>query len=490
MDNPYSVKLISHLSASSIRDFMSCEAKAAYARVFVDVPQVALPVGMAAGVMFHGLMEKYGQILWKDVQQSKNKCIGIMDRKSYPNFGCVMMRQMLDGKIGCRGPGTKPDTIAWRADRLKLKVDEAHYLELVEEEKAGYVGMTYLLLEALRLQFTVPSDLIDLKFEYGIGKPQARMASPDKTWQFALHGSIDLVEYFPYGYNVVDYKSGWIIGKYKDRLNLIEDIQMSLYSYAMERITGQIPSGLIIQPLNFSKEDLDTHGPYTLSNLRINLPPRNSSAYFEELMKLGEDIYHLSQFIARKIHFSNKEKEQWEPKSLYAKKAGFKESVVETRYKPRIGPWCDSCQFVKLCVKDHPSDWERHSAIEQQVMEASTEIPIQQLVSHPSENKDQLELFEHLPPKTQYLRKSLKEIKHEMVQSGHFVTKAKIMPTLNKVKAMMKALGQCPCTDLDMFPLWILDQAVELLSAKKSIKDACVKCPYPQCTRIQKAPTN
>lgn len=486
MDSPYWLRLISHLSASAIRDYMSCEAKAAYTRNFLGVPTVAKPVGMMAGVMYHWLMQYLGQFFWKQAVRSGKKCIGEDDHKKFVSFGGMLMTKMLAGKIGSRGPGSPPESFAYNLHREAMT--EKDYLEQIESINSRYIGTTYLALEALRQEFTVPLPFTNMHFEYNIGKVAAQLVSRNKAWQFRLNGSIDLIEEFPNGYNLIDYKSGWIVSKYKDRWNLIEDVQMSLYWYAMHNITGLPPTGLFIQPLEFSKKYLETYGPETLRSLRISLPLRKDRAYFDELMKLSEDIYQMVNFVVRKNAYSEKERQKWKPKSAYARKAGFSESVVEQRFKPRIGPWCSSCQYVGLCHKDHLDDWEKHSVVNNEALELCGPLPPQQLIPKSEIEDEHPRLFEEPPKRAQYFSKPQKEIRKEMLDSDQFVTKAKVMPTLNKIKAMMEDLGTCPCTDLGLYPLWILEYVPELrqVNPRLSIKDVCKKCPYVSCPRTER----
>lgn len=489
MNSPYELKLISHLSASAIRDYMSCEVRGAYARNFIRVPKVAKPVSMMAGVMYHALMEKFTKLLWKKIQASPHRRIGEDDHKNFVRFGFVVMRDMLDGKIGSRGPGSTPEAFYWPFDSRREELGEKSYQEKISEKKSHYAGMTSLVLEALRQQYTEPPKYRNVMLEQSIKHKKSLLSDSLGEWQFPVHGSIDLIEdYGEAGLAVIDYKSGWITQKYKDRINLIEDIQMTLYSYAVERIYGKIPAALYIQPLEFSHDFLDTHGPDTLRQLRIELPPRESKAHFTGLMNLAEDLNEMVNRIVRPKRYSITELNEWEPKSDFAKKAGFRESVKEGRFKPRVGPWCNTCQYVTLCSKDHPSDWDNKGFAAQQAVQEAPKLPEQQLVEV-TQDFSQGQLFGEPKKTSAYVRKADKEIRSEMVATNLFLTKAKVMPTLNKIANMMKSQGVCQCTRLNLFPIWLLSSLADLLDQTKplTINQVCEHCPYEDCARKKTA---
>jgi hypothetical protein len=489
MNSPYQLKTITHLSATAIRDYMSCEARGAYARNFVDVPKVAKPVSMQVGIMYHTLLERYASLLWKKSRESSERRILKDEHKGYVRYGFVLMQKMLKGEIGPRGPGAAPEQFTWPFATRRSAMNEQEYEAKVESEIGRYSAMTSLLLEAQRQQFTVPPHFTDFRPEFNIGKPVAALRNTANHWHFPVAGSMDLLEIYPDGYGIGDYKSGWIVQKYKDRINLIEDLQMTLYSYAMEMIIGRPPSKLFIQPVEFSAAFLDEHGPETLRKLRIELPLRQDPSYYRDLMMLAQDIQELVYRIVRPSHYTEADQQTWAPRSSFGLRAGFDQSVKEGRFKPRVGAWCKTCQYSTLCSKDHPADWEQDKFLNHEVETTSPQLPIQPLVEVTTEPPAQLGLFEEPKRTAVYVKKANKQIRAEMLQSNQFVTKAKVVPVLNKIVKQMKDQGDCQCTRLDLFPLWVLPVLSELLDQHNALTmhTVCTTCPYEDCLRKKTA---
>ena len=498
-NSPYKLKESPHLSATGIRTYLSCEAQGAYSRNFDDVPNVPTPIAMGVGIALHYMNEDFGKHLWKHYKL--NGPIGKEEHKGWVNFGRIFLEKMLNGLCGSRGPGSPPENFRFRTDKKASELNPREYNEALAQEKSNYLGTMYIALEALRRQFTVPREWTDLEFEFKFSGSEVGLKEISEwakgplfsikeavTWSYPITGSIDLLEVYPSGYDITDYKSGWIINQYKDRFKLAEDIQMTLYSYACLELLGRLPSNIYIQPLEMSKAWLEKHDSEALRKLRILVPPRTEPEYFEDITIIGKDIQSMVNMVVNPSKYTEAERQMWRPKSGVARKAGLADSVRQSRFVPRIGPWCDNCKFLELCQKDHLADWQAKRETE------TCEIPEEtngfQHFNLPQKPEiDQLTLFEPAKAKSTYLPKGKKSEKQAMLESKNFVPDSKLKaPLTNKAKSLLT--GVCPCVQYKLYPIWLLELVPHLIRGKLTeLHSLGSDCPWGNCPRRKENPS-
>ena len=159
-------------------------------------------------------------------------------------------------------------------------------------------------------------------FELQIKPKQFALEDSERNTSYPIRGSIDVVRVFDYGVEADDYKSGSVVSSYHRWQKLVEDLQMSIYSYVIEKMYGSAPDQMFIQPLEFSSAFLKENGYETLRKIRERVPPR-SQEHYRDIILLNRDIQEVTKMIVEKHRFSEKEREKWMPSSSFGKKAHF-----------------------------------------------------------------------------------------------------------------------------------------------------------------------
>jgi hypothetical protein len=482
---PYALRNIQHVSSSAIKNYCTCEALGAYRRNFVGVPTVPLPVSLVFGIAIHKLLERAGKNWWKNWKTTGCAFKNIDESEKWSKAAIMYVKATLDEKHGARGESTPPEKILWFREKFASGMTVAELQYKIEETKIHYCGQSYNIMEAFRQQFEngFPDDLKEMIFEQSIQGDKFSLVAEDGQ-KYPLRGSIDTVRIFTNTYEADDYKTGWVISKYKDRVFLVNDLQMTLYSHALQQRYGNPPARMFIQPLDISSEYLEKHGPETLRSKRILVPGRTDE-HIKDAINLGRDVHEMVERVVRWRYYTYKEREEWQPRSLFGRMAGFSRSVQERRFVARVGQWCDSCQFVNLCVEDHADDWKRSQQEHSQI------IPNEEIsasVINVADEKPSYEtgmLFDVGGVKRKAPRKTDADLKREMVASGNFIPKHKLMAELKRLRAAVLSGESCPCERLELYPVWLMS-ALPLFMKKgrtPNLQELASACPHPDCPR-------
>lgn len=488
--HPYPLRGIRHLSATAIKDYSTCEAMAAYQRNFVGVPPLPLPIAIAFGIALHKLLERSGRHWWETYQQTGRPFKDGREGTNWVRAAVMFVGNVLDGKHGPRSESSQPEKLLWFSERQLAGLDPAETAEKFQKRRDNYLGRTYFAMEAFRQQFAIGwPDLQRIEFEVPLRSKHLYLETADGQWRYPIKGSIDIIRFFAAAYEADDYKSGWIINRYRERKYLIEDLQMTLYVYALTRLYGRPPDRIFIQPLEISREDLNRRGPETLRACRIYVPPRGPE-HIAEILALGQDVRELVDRVVRWRSYSDREREEWQPHSEYGRKSGFVDSVRECRFVPRPGKWCDLCSFQNLCQRDHPADWARYEKLSQ-LASPTVAAESAPLVLPTAVKPAAPEMLPFIPFKPKKLGISDAERKRAMIASRDFLPRHQVMSNLKRLRDLVLQGGEvCDCLRLDLYPVWLL-RALPLFLKKATspdLKTLAAQCPYANCSRRIPAP--
>lgn len=500
MNSPYRLKGIGHLSASALSDYAgNCEAKSAYrGRNFIGVPEVGQPVAAVYGVAIHALCDRFGKQWWRQVRQF-GKPLDFKDVQGQLRYAMMYVANALsEQKHSARGESFSPEKIRWMSDAERESISPAQYRELVKEKIGQYQGRAYNALAAVALEYTVPLPFSHMVFEFNFNGLKIMIGKAGTPWQTRLEGQIDRIRYFPQGYDVTDYKTGFVISEYEKRKKLAEDIQMTVYNLAMIRKEGAPPKEIFIQPLEVKKEFRQKHLSQTLPLLRKPVPIR-TEVHFRELNLLASDVLRMIDYVVNADRYCQREREDWKPESAEADKLDLKRNVIEGRFIPRIGSWCaKNCQYYELCQRDHASDWEEYRLRYGSDPEEGVQAPLP--IPHPQQPQAiQGTLFEREAKRSPYFSKKNRELKREMVASGQFYPKVKLRgidtPSLKgslveDIRKTLLADGHCPCTKFQLTPRFALENLGLVESGLVTIGDLSKYCPCEHCPRRDESLVN
>ena len=288
MPCPYPLKNVDHASVSALRLYMTCEAEGAYQRNYVGAPKPPLPVPLAFGIATHKLLDQAGKYWWKKVK-TEGRPLGPEEGRNFVNYGRVFVGKVFAEQLNPRGTRI-PQKLQWFSEAARQRWSPEELEERITEAKGKYLGKIWNALEALRLEFTEQRDLRDMLFEYTFGTKKRPAVLSYNGWQDNLHGQIDRIEVDDAGYEVGDYKTGWIVKLYQsDRIHLVEDLQMTGYWEFLRKHFGKPPRLMYFQPLEFRSEDLKRLGPGLLRSLRIPVPPRTEE-HLNDMVLLARDV--------------------------------------------------------------------------------------------------------------------------------------------------------------------------------------------------------
>lgn len=484
---PYHVKTLAHVSASGLKDYSHCEAMSAYRRNYEGVPEVLQPPNMIYGIVFHNMVQKLGNVLWKKARVNG----GVIPPDYCQNFHLYAknyLNKVLNGIHGPRDAEEPPVRFRWFSRKKMEKMSAMEYNRAVQEEKNKMYGRMYNAIEAYRLDFTIPSGCIDVEFEYNFSSQNIMLRPILSDFPpVKIDGAMDRIQIYPnQEYDVTDYKTGSIIQHYRSRHNLVEDIQMTCYDFVGRLIYGKMPKAIYIQPMDIPTEFRKEHGAHAMRMLRISVPRRNEDQ-FNDLGYFAADVVRMVEMVVNSEGYTQSEREDWVPQSLYARKAEIQQNVLQGRFIPRIGPWCDSCLYLGLCQRDHQDDWKKYSTADVDIPEA---IPESEMPPPKEKNPDaNYTLFDIQPKRSKYIKKSERAIKDELLATKDFmqpkssIGRKGFYTFIKNVFEWMRGKGPCQCTRSKLEPLWLMDHLRALYKGEISLQEALDKCPLQDCER-------
>ncbi|MBX4204566.1 MAG: PD-(D/E)XK nuclease family protein [Candidatus Doudnabacteria bacterium] len=496
---PYQLRPLGHTSASGLKDAISCEAKHGYTRNCIGVPEFPQPVAAVYGIVFHFFAEYLGRKFWNIASREGKlpRDAGLRESRKAANF----LRWVLKCRIGPRGykrKGNPPVKIRWFYPRKQLQMSDTEYQAAIKEKMGQMSGSLYNAIEAYRLSYTLPNRCNDMKFELPFKGETLRVVFPDGRILFVkLDGFIDWIRFFPSDqFEVADFKTGWIIGKYRDRSVVVEDIQMTIYDYICRVIYDAPPINMFIQPMDIPSWLLKEHGPYAMQKLRIPIEPApRTQEHFDDLKLLAADVFEMANIVAEAHKYTQSQISEWEPRSSFGKKAGFEQNVRELRYIPRIGPGCETCKFIGLCQSDNAQDWKdyaaKHGTLDAEPVEDPFLVEPKIEVAQGQQNL----IFDLKPRRSRYIAKSARQIRNEMLASKQFVpiktlqktkdrpTVTGMVPFFNKILEWMRETGDCPCLKQNLFPIHVAPYLQELYFGKISLAKVLSECKCQECPR-------
>ncbi|MBX4188083.1 MAG: PD-(D/E)XK nuclease family protein [Candidatus Doudnabacteria bacterium] len=491
-NSPYRTKMPGHQSASSIKTFIDCEAQAAYQRYFINAPRPPNSIAIVFGKAMHKMVERMGKAIWR----KKLKGEDLSETKGWTAYGVRFIKNVLDGVHGSSGETFPAEPIRFFSKRQSDAMTPQTYQEALAELKKKYIGKAWLALEAFRLEAIYPNEYKWMAFELDFSKHRI-ILELNEYFRGVLpavkvNGVIDSLRMRKdKGYVIYDFKTGYITTKYRSREVQITDHQMTIYHLAMRKLMGRAPEMMFIQPLEIGSAKLKDHGPFTLREERIAIPPRTET-HFEQLALLASDIYDVLSMVVYPERYSAEARNSYLPNSTYGQYAQFQKNVQEGRFVPRIGDRCESCDYLDACRDDHRHDWVEYEQNRTRDYSRSV-IPIQ--LVEPEEDKTlepgrQLYLLDHgIRKKSKYERKSTKELKKELLATGMFVHRRALKGALNgQVIRMLDLSGPCPCRSLNLVPMTITNVVPELPrgAGQALVNHWAAKCPYQECPRTKK----
>lgn len=479
--SPYPLKNVGHISVSALKLYMACEAQGAYQRNYLGIPKPALPVPIAFGIAAHKLLEQAGKFWWGKTK-TEGHPLGSDEGRNFVRYGTVFVAKVLAGQKNPRGTG-RPAELQWWSESARNRWSPEELVKRIAAEKQKYQGKIWNILEALRLEFTQPLAFRQMHFEYIFGTKQRPATLSHDGWQDRFRGQVDRIEVDDSGYEIWDYKTGWIVKLYQtDRIHLVEDLQMTGYWEFLRKHFGTPPRQMYFLPLEFRSEDLKRLGPGLLRSLRVCVPARTEE-HLRDMALLARDVHAMLGMIVKWRQFSDRDREEWVPRSSYARKAGFAESVREARFKARPGPHCLNCPFVNVCPTDHPQDWSTDRQ-EQLVNLTGEEGLFAPPPSSQPEKEPQPWLFSDLEYRSPHYRKPEKTVRERLLASGGFVRKDRFTSQLNAALKLLESQGTCPCLDLNLRPKFLFAIAKRLAYGEE-VKPAELgqDCPFDQCPR-------
>ena len=495
---PFQLKPILHTSASGLRDFMSCEAKHGFARNCIGVPELPQPVAAVFGIVFHFFAQWLGEKFWK-IARAKGR-LPYHEGKKYHKVARSFLLRVLAEQTGPRNFADKvPVRIRWFSPRRQSLLSDAEYRDAVKEATDQMVGRLYNAIEAYRLEFTNPNRNTGMVFEKGFSGSNIALRPPfDDGPSIKVDGFIDWIRFFSSSrYVYYDFKTGWVVSEYTKRVNVVEDIQMTIYDYAGRKIFGQPPSQMFIQPMEFATAFLREHGSAAMSKKRILIPPR-TDAHFADLELLARDVFQAANLVAEAYKYTQSQLDDWTEESAYGRKAGFAENVRQLRYIPRIGPACEGCKYIGLCQSVNEEDWKAYAKATGSEDSEPVSDPFLVLPESKPALTDNRLIFDLVPKRSVYVSKTKKQMKSQMLETGDFVpiktlqqtkTRPTIMgmvPFFNRLLEWTRALGPCPCVELNLFPIHLAQHLRELYFGKISLAQVLSQCPCEGCPRKKK----
>jgi hypothetical protein len=501
---PFKLKTIDHTSASGIKDAIWCELKHGLARNAVDVPKPPTPVAAVFGIVFHFFAQNLGEKYWRIISEKGRVVISKDEMNSNIGKARWFLSQTLAEKRGPRGyDDVEPVRIRWFSPKMEAELSPEE-LEEKKEEKIRYMmGNLSNAIRAYCLQFTLPNKFAEMQFELPfkgqiVGGPVRNLVN---ALTVKLDGFIDWVRVLPnFQFEVYDFKTGYVVNDYKKRINIVDDLQMTIYDYVCRQIYQAPPTAMYIQPMDgFSTKFLQKYGEYTMEKLRIPVDPvPRTQTHFQELEAIAADVFEMSNMVANAYFYTPSQLNDWQPSSNYGKKVGFERNVRELRYIPRIGPGCETCQFLGLCQKICADDWKeyarKHGSLD-------SELVVDSFLPEPKEPPapPAPRLIQDFAPKrSEYVKKPDRVIKNEMLQTKQFVpvktlpkskhrtTTTGLVPFINQLVVHMRSLGDCPCLKHKLFPIHVVPHLDDLYFQRISLNKVLQQCPHEGCPRRNK----
>ncbi len=458
---------------------MVCEEQEAFRNRYEGVILPPPHISKIYGVVFHRYAELLCQTLWNRTKGSSAALPADSGAKFVKWVATGRLPAVLDGREDPRGGPSKGQQFAWLGNeqRQKLTPDQAE--QFIQNERGKMIGRMYLALEAIRREFLTILPYTEMQFEVDFGAQKELLWRLEAELGFRLKGQIDRLQFLASSYEIMDYKSGWIVEKYlKDRHALVEDVQMTIYNLVASVLYGHPPSNLYFQLVEFSREEMDKYGLGVALQKRVPVP-RRTETHKLELIQIGRDIHAMVERVTHPERFSSSELQSWEPVSSHGKKTGLEDNVRQGRYIPRIGGWCKTCDFIDLCKTKNREDWQRYKHEDPEPTIAQSEPPPYSFHSQP----EQQDLLGGLPKRSIHYRKPQALVREQLQKSGLFLPKAKVLPFYNKVLAAMENQGSCPCLEVRLRPVFLFELIPQFIEGKLKPEDFGRLCPNQECPR-------
>lgn len=465
-----------NVSATSISQFSDCEARFAYQWIYADVPVTPDHVSLVYGSAIHAM----AQHIWNQ------KLRGKMFTPDILKYCHAFVIKALNGEHGPRTTSEAPQPIRWLSFVDEIRLSDTEKAEYIAEKKKEYSAKAYFALKAIYLECAEPSPFVQTEIEYSFRRNKITIPILDGDLPFPLIGVIDRIQFLPSGdYIETDYKTG--ISSAYQRNKLVRDIQMTIYQYVGEQIWGRSPLDLFIQPLEISKELLETYGPKTLESMRIRVPVRKDPVHYEQVMDIARDVLSIISMLLYPGRYTAAERDTWKPISEWGKMASFIDNTREGRFVPRIGTWCGTCPVNNTCRSDNPIDWKKWE-------ESRGNAAFGENVDTPACSKPKAEFEEAtLFPMNTHAHaysKSDRQIRKEMLSSNKFFHARNIAARLKEMHKILKSGPEpCPCVRLNLIPLSFLTLLPQFLGDKGKRRTQRVvttrelgeACPYTEC---------
>jgi len=453
-------------SASGTSSFSDCEFSFAMSRLIKDPPKVAIPAYFVFGIVAHLAHERiWGQILGGNVPSQKT-----------PLFWLKFLNDVFDGVHGPEGESFSPREIRWLTPKEKATLSESQILEKIEEKKKGYFGSMFLSVKAIMLDAIERNKLgRRVQIEYDFRQQNINILSPAGNVVYSMSGRIDRLEFDPDGqYWIFDLKSGRFLNLQRNRL--VRDIQMTLYQFVCEKIFGRQPSGIFLQPISISKADLERDGTSVLIKKLEPVEIRKDPVHFQNLASLIHDVNQVIEMIIHRGRFSQEQIENWQPLSDWGKMADFARNVVEGRFIPRIGNWCDHCPWLVQCQGINFCDWARfENSLSPDKNRAEQISPLKKAASTEPGN---LLLFEIKGKRSFYLAKGPRQMRNDLIALGCRKPE-KITVILKQILKLLPP--DCPCRQSNLIPFEFLPLVRPFLGSQITPRDLNRACPYSKC---------
>lgn len=456
-------------SSSSATLFLDCEQKFAYERLIANVPMYDTPIQLI-----------YGQVIHKGHERIWNLAL-TSDHPPAPTiiqYWLSYLKNVFEGVHGPEGESLSPKPIRWLTPMQIADLSQTEIAKKINLMKESYMGNAYLALRSIYLEATGSNLFSKTEIEYDFGVKNLTIKAPGGDFEYLISGRIDRLQFLNNGdYIILDLKTGPAQQIYQ-RSRLMSDTQMTLYQFACEKLFGRRPIQIYIQPVNMSNKHLETFGAKALTMIRIPVEIREDPVHFENLAALIDDERQVLNLVINADRYSDREKNNWEPRSVQGKLARFKDNVTQGRFMPRIGSWCNSCQYIEKCQEDNVHDWANY----REKLGVKIEPPVQ----------TQPKIVAKLPAtlfdlgKTRYsalLAKSDRQIKQDIQASGEFVAIKKIPALINKITKLTPLTDSrpCFCRRLGFVPLSILENLREYLIGNLNITNLFNTCRYRNC---------
>jgi len=462
-------KELSQVSSSFIMSFADCEQRAALERLAGEM-KPPTPHQFVYGSFMHWA---YGEI-WKHKLEK-----GVMPKKEIIfYYARVHLPKLFE-------QGDRDGRIQWLTSRQKKKLSVEEQIQKVADLKQLYFSRAHLGLSAVYEHCFHAHPGVEVQIEVEIKNVTSKALAP-WSLEYLLSGRIDVLAFWKNVVDIIDLKTGDLLVN-QSREKIVKNVQMTLYRLAIAKMYPGFRVGKIyFQGLDISKELIEKYGKDALKYARVYVDERNQE-HFEDFANIVDDIQRITHMLANPNRYNYGDFEDWEALSHWGKLADFKRNVLERRYIPRVGPWCESrCPFLDRCRELNKDDWNSydrlHGQMEAKVAEGETVEPFRKEVIELQPLLPQIKR-QHAPSR----KKALVAANRKMKDSGQFPKPLAVASAIKKIHRQIPAINGvlCPCRQADRIPLGFLELVPEFLRLKQqpnlaSIGKACTwkECPF------------